>query len=98
LDYCVISITPPPPQINPNAQFYHASFPIQSSHASKRIKTDVPKPKLDKGKGATNLAKSSKDSSKSMSSHIHLKDIFSHVVCEIHSQGPNKLKIVAQEK
>jgi hypothetical protein len=33
-----------------------------------------------------------------MSSHLHLKDSFSHVISEIHPQGSNQLKVVAQDK
>ena len=41
---------PPPLQINPNSQVDRVVLPVQSSHASKRLKTNVP-------------SKSSKDSS-----------------------------------
>lgn len=33
---------PPPPPVNPNVQIAPVHSPIQSSHASKRLKTDVP--------------------------------------------------------
>jgi hypothetical protein len=61
------------------------------------IKTNVPKPKLDKGKGVANSSKSSKDSFESVSSHIHLKDSFSHIISEIHPHGPNPLETVAHD-
>jgi hypothetical protein len=53
----------PPSPINPNAQVDCVVSPKQSSHGRKRIKTNVPKPELDKGKGVANPSKSSKDSS-----------------------------------
>jgi hypothetical protein len=81
-------LPPPPPPKNPNAQADHVVSPIQSSHASKRLKTDVPKPELDKGKGVATPSKSSKDSSESVSSHLHLKDNCSHVISEIHLKVP----------
>jgi hypothetical protein len=89
---------PPPPPFNPNSQVDHVASPVQSSHASKRLKTTIPEPELDKGKGVANPSKSSKDSSESVSSHLHLKDSFSHVISEIHPQGSNQLKVVAQDK
>jgi hypothetical protein len=89
---------PPPSPFNPNSQADRVALLVQSSHASKRLKTTIPEPELDKGKGVANPSKSSKDSSESMSSHLHLKDSFSHVISEIHPQGSNQLKVVAQEK
>jgi hypothetical protein len=50
LAHCLISLPPPPPPINPNAQISHVVSPVQSSHASKRLKTDIPQPVLDNGK------------------------------------------------
>jgi hypothetical protein len=84
--------------INPNAQDDHVVSPVQSSHASKRLKTDVPKPELDKGKGVATPSKSSKDSSESVSSHLHLKDDCSHVISAVHPQGSHQLKAIAQDK
>jgi hypothetical protein len=45
-----------------------------------------------------NPSKSSKDSSESVSSHLHLKDDCSHVISAIHPQGSHQLKAVAQDK
>jgi hypothetical protein len=87
-------LPPPPLPINPNAQVDRVVSPVQSSHASKRLKTDVPKPELDKGKGVANPSKSSKDSSESVSSHLHLKDDCSHVINAIHPQGSHQLKVL----
>ena len=43
-------LPPPRPPKNKNAQVDHIVSPMQSSHASKRLETNVPKPKQDKGK------------------------------------------------
>jgi hypothetical protein len=36
-----LPLPPPPPPVNPNAQIFHDVSPVQSSHASKRLKTDI---------------------------------------------------------
>jgi hypothetical protein len=81
---------PLPPPLNPNVQIYHVGSPVQSSHASKRLKTDMPQPMQDKGKVDATPSSPSDYSSKSMSSHKHLKDYCSHVINEIHPQGSNQ--------
>jgi hypothetical protein len=81
---------PLPPPINPNVHITHVDFPIQSSYASKRLKTDSPQPMQDKGKAVASPYSSSDDSSKSMSSCMHLKDDCSHVISKIHPQGSNQ--------
>jgi hypothetical protein len=73
-------LPPPPPPNNPISQADHVVSPVQSSHASKRLKTDVPKSVQDKGKGVATASKSSKESSESVSSRLHLKDDCSHVI------------------
>jgi hypothetical protein len=50
----LLSLPPPPSPINPNAQDNHVVSLVQSSYARKRLKTGVPKPELDKGKGVAN--------------------------------------------
>jgi hypothetical protein len=40
-----LPLLPPPLPKNPNPQAHHVVSPMQSSHADKRLKTDVPKPK-----------------------------------------------------
>jgi hypothetical protein len=45
-----------------------------------------------------NPSKSSKDSSESVSSHLHLKDSCSHVISEIHPTRFQSIKVVAQDK
>jgi hypothetical protein len=44
----------------------------------------------DKGKFVASPSYPSNDSSKSMSSHMHLKDDCSHVISEIQPQGSNQ--------
>jgi hypothetical protein len=41
---------PLPPSVNPNAQIAHDVSPVQSSHANKRLKTDIPQLVKEKGK------------------------------------------------
>jgi hypothetical protein len=80
---------PPPPPVNPNVQISPVHSPVQSSHASKRLKTDVPHVQ-DKGKVVASPSSPSNDSSKSVSSRMHLKDDCSHVISEIQPQGSNQ--------
>jgi hypothetical protein len=82
---------PPPPPINPNVQIAPMHSPVQSSHVSKRLKIDVPHVQ-NKGKVVTSPSSPSNDSSKSVSSCMHLKDYSSHVVSEIQPQGSNQPK------
>jgi hypothetical protein len=73
---------PAPPPINQIFQDapVHSSF--QSSHASKRLRTKV---HHDPGKGKDIAAPSSPSNGfdKSVSSHMHLRDDFSHVINKI---------------
>jgi hypothetical protein len=80
---------PPPPPLNHNVHISSVDSPIQSSHASKRIKIDVPHVQ-DKGNLVASLSSPSNDSSKSVSSCMHLKEDFSHVISEIQPQGLNQ--------
>jgi hypothetical protein len=73
-----LPLPPPPTQVD------RVVSPLQSSHARKILKSTIPEPKLDKGKEVANPSKSSKDSSESISSQLHLKDYCSHVISEIH--------------
>jgi hypothetical protein len=82
-----LMLPPPPLPKNPNPQFDHVISPVQCSHASKRLKTNVPKHEKDKGKGVATSSKSSKDSFESMSSRLHLKDVFSHIISVVQPQG-----------
>jgi hypothetical protein len=86
-----LSLPPPPPPINPNVQISLVHSPVQSSHAIKRIKIDVPHVQ-DKGKVVYAPSSPSNDSSKLVSSHMHLRDDGSHVISEIKPQGLNQPK------
>ena len=46
----------------------------------------------DKGKGVATPSNSSKKSSKFVSSRLHLKDDYSHVISAVHPQGSNQPK------
>jgi hypothetical protein len=63
--------------------------PVQSSHASKMLKTDVPHVQY-KIKVVSSPSSPSNDSSKSVSSRMHVKDDCSHVISEIQPQGSNQ--------
>jgi hypothetical protein len=89
---------PPPPPFNTNAQVDCIASPTQSSHASKRLKTTMPEPNIVKGKKVAKSPNSFENSSESVSSHLHLKDIFSHVIIEIHPQGSNQPKAATEGK
>jgi hypothetical protein len=80
---------PPPPPVNPNVQIAPIDSPVQSSHASKRLKTNIPLMQ-DKGKAVASHSSPSNDSSKSVFSRMHLKDDCSHVISEIQPQGSNQ--------
>jgi hypothetical protein len=73
---------PLPPPVNPNVHIFHADSHVQSSYASKRLKTYVPDVQ-DKGKAFASPSSPSDDSSKSVSSRMHLKDNSSHVISNI---------------
>jgi len=79
-----------PPPVNPNFQIARVVSPVQSSHAIKRLKTNIPQLVQDKGKSIASPSSPSTDSSKSVSSLLHLKDDFSHVINEIQLQGSNQ--------
>jgi hypothetical protein len=81
---------PIPPLINPNVQISPSVSPVQSSHTSKRLKTDIPQPVQDKGKATSTPSIPSTESSKSVSSCLHLKDDCSHVISEMQPQRSNQ--------
>jgi hypothetical protein len=78
---------PLPPPINPNVQIALVVSPVQSSHSSKILNIDILQPMQDKGKAMISPSSPSIESSKSLSSHLHLKYDFSHVINEIQPQG-----------
>jgi hypothetical protein len=63
-----------------------AHSPIQSSHAIKRLKNKAHHAP-DKGKFIVAPSSPSNDSAKSVFSHMHLRDDFSHVINEINPKG-----------
>jgi hypothetical protein len=81
---------PLPPSINPNVQIARVVSPVHSSPASKRLKIDIPRLVQDKGKTTTSISSPSTDSSKYVSSLLHLKDDLFHVISEIQPQGSNQ--------
>jgi hypothetical protein len=87
-----LPLPPLPPPKNPISQVDHVVSPMHSFHASKRLNIDVSKLVQDKGKGVATASKSSKESSESVSSHLHLKDDCSHVISAVQPQGSNKPK------
>jgi hypothetical protein len=65
---------------------------VQSSHDSKILKTNILELMQDKGKEIATQSSSSKESAKSVSSRLHIKDDYSHVISGIQSQGSNQPK------
>jgi hypothetical protein len=88
---------PLPPPVNTNIQIAPIVSPVQSSHANKRLKTDIPQPMQEKGKASASPSSPSTKYAKFVSSHIHLKYGFSHVISEIQPQGSNQPR-ATQEK
>jgi hypothetical protein len=82
---------PAPPHINPIVQYTLAHSLVQSSHASKRLKTEAHHA-LDKGKVTAARFSPSNGSDKSVSSWMHLRDDCSHVINEIRSKGSSQPK------
>jgi hypothetical protein len=76
----------PPPPVNQIVQAAPAHSPIQSSHTSKRLKYESHHAP-DKGKFVAAPSSPSNDSAKSVSSRMHLRDDFSHVISEIRPEG-----------
>jgi hypothetical protein len=79
-----LPVTPTP--VNPIVQISLAHSPIQSSHASKRLKTEAHHAH-DKGKVVVTPSSPSSDSTKFVSSCMHLRDYCSHVISEIKPKG-----------
>jgi hypothetical protein len=52
----------------------------------------------DKGKGIATHSSSSKESSKSVSSRLHLKDDCSHVISAVQPQGSNQSKAATKNQ
>jgi hypothetical protein len=82
---------PTPPPVNQIFQAAPVHSPIQSSHASKRLKIEAHHDP-DKGKAIVAPSSPSNDSAKSVSSHMHLRDDCSHVISEIRPKGSTQPK------
>ena len=81
---------PLPPPVNPNVKISPAISPVESLHANKILKNDIPQPMQDKVKAVVSPSIPSIESSKFVSSCLHLKDDLSHVINEIQPQGSNQ--------
>ena len=77
---------PYPPPKNQIVQVAPTHSPVQSSHASKRLKTEAHHA-LDKGKATAAPFSPSNGSNKSLSSRMHLRDNCSHVINKIRPKG-----------
>jgi hypothetical protein len=86
-----LSLPSPPPLVNPIVQVSPTHSTIQSSHISKRLKTKSHHAH-DKGKVVDAPSSPSSDSAKSVSSRMHLRDDFSHVISEIRPKGSTQPK------
>jgi hypothetical protein len=86
-----LSLPAPPPLVNQIVQYSHAHSPVQSSHASKRLKTEAHHAP-DKGKSTAAPSSPSNDSAKSISSRMHLRDDFYDVINEIMPKGSTEPK------
>jgi hypothetical protein len=86
-----LSLLAPPLPFNQIIQDVPTHSPIQSSHASKRLKTKSHHAP-DKGKVGVTPSSPSNDSVKSVSSHMHLRDDFSHVINAIRPKGSTQPK------
>jgi hypothetical protein len=77
---------PAPPPINQIVQVSPVHSLVKSSHASKRLKTEAHHAP-DKEKSIDSPSSLSNDSDKYVSSLIHLRDDFSHVINKIRPKG-----------
>jgi hypothetical protein len=82
---------PAPPPVNQIVQAAPVHSPVQSSHARKRLKTEAHHAP-DKGEAVAAPSFPSNDSSKSVSSRMHLRDDCSHVINEIRPKGSTQPK------
>jgi hypothetical protein len=80
-----------PPPVNQIVQAAPTHSLVQYSHTRKRLKTKAHHA-LDKGKSLASPSSPSNDSAKLVSSHMHLRDDFSHVISEIKPKGSTQPK------
>jgi hypothetical protein len=85
-----LSLLAPPP-INQIVQDAPIHSLVQSSHARKRLNIKAHHV-VDKGKFIVSPSSPSNDFDKSVSSHMHLRDDFSHVINEIMPKGSTQPK------
>jgi hypothetical protein len=67
---------------------------VKSSHANKRLKIEAHHA-FDKGKVVVAPSSPSNESDKFMSSQMHLRDDFSHMISEIMPKGSSQLKAIS---
>jgi hypothetical protein len=73
---------PAPPPLNPIVQTIPNNSSVKSCHASKRLKTEA-NHAFDKEKSIASPSSPSNESDKSLSSHMHLRDDYSHMISKI---------------
>jgi hypothetical protein len=86
-----LSLPAPPPLVNQIFQDSPTHSPVQYSHTSKRLKTKAHHAP-DKVKVVASPSSPSNDSAKSVSSHMHLRYDFFHVISEIRPKGSTQPK------
>jgi hypothetical protein len=86
-----LSLPAPPPSFNPIFQVSPAHSHVQSSHTSKRLKIEAHHAH-DKRKVVATPSSPLSDSAKSVSSSMHLRDDFSHIINEIKPKGSTQPK------
>jgi hypothetical protein len=82
---------PDPPPLNPIVYVSPNHSPMQSSHASKILKTESHQA-FDKGKAIATPSSPSDDSNKYVYSRMHLRDDCSHMISEINPKGSTQPK------
>jgi hypothetical protein len=81
-----LSLPTPPPSVKQIFQDSPTQSPVESSHTRKRLKIEAHHAH-DKRKFVVAPSSHSSDSAKSVSSCMHLRDDFSHVINEIRPKG-----------
>jgi hypothetical protein len=92
-----ICLCPTPLPNNQIVQVAPDHSPVQSSHASKRLKTEAHHAP-DKGKSTASPSSPSNGSDKSVSSQMHLRDDCSHVINEIRPKGSAQPKEIQENR
>jgi hypothetical protein len=92
-----LSISSPPPHVNQIVQDAPTHSPVHSSHARKRLKTESHHAP-DKGKSVAAPSSPSNDFAKYVSSCMHLRDDWSHVIREIRPKGSTQPKKIQRDQ